>query len=94
MKFPSTLKKIEYRAFLDCNKLKLVSFPAGLEYIGRSSFSGTGLESVELPGSLRTICQSAFSLCESLRSVRFNEGLEVLGADEYLEDGKFWYGVF
>ena len=56
MRFPSTLKKIEYRAFLDCNKLKLVSFPAGLEYIGRSSFSAAGLERVEFPASLRTIC--------------------------------------
>ena len=34
VRFPSTLKRIEYRAFLDCKRLKFVSFPEGLEYIG------------------------------------------------------------
>ena len=31
---PSTLKKIEYSAFEDCKKLKNISLPEGLEFIG------------------------------------------------------------
>ena len=95
--FPSTLKRIEYRAFLNCKRLKTARLPEGLESIGKSGFAGTGLESVEFPASLRTICQSAFCLCGSLRCAKFNEGLETLGSDEYPPAGSGfsqYYGVF
>ena len=83
VRLPSTLKKIEGNTFLDCERLKKINFPEGLEHIRMACFLGTGLESVEFPASLRTVEQSAFSLCESLKYAKFNEGLEVLGADEY-----------
>ena len=53
--FPSTLKRIEYCAFIKCRNLKAVCFPEGLEYLGIACFAGTGLENVEFPASLRTI---------------------------------------
>ena len=42
--FPSTLKKIEFSAFCGCARLKNIDLPEGLEYIGMSGFSGTGIE--------------------------------------------------
>lgn len=91
---PSTLKRIEYRAFLRCKNLKYLTFPAGLEKIGRYAFSESGLESAEFPASLRAISQGAFSECKSLRTAKFNEGLEVLGTNERPKNGNYWYGVF
>lgn len=55
VRLPSTLKRIEYRTFIKCKKLKSVRFPEGLEFIGRGCFSETGVESVEFPASLRVI---------------------------------------
>lgn len=50
---PLTLKRIEYNVFRDCRELRRVKLPDGLEYIGKHSFAGTGLESVKFPASLR-----------------------------------------
>ena len=52
---PSTLKRLEYGVFMKCKNLKTVRFPEGLEYLEKSCFSETGLESVEFPASLRKI---------------------------------------
>ena len=84
---PSTLKRIEYRAFRGCKNLKGLEFPAGLEKIGLYAFSDSGLESAEFPASLRTIAQGAFSKCKSLRTAKFNDGLEVLGTNDYFRKG-------
>ena len=91
---PSTLKRIEYRAFLRCKNLKYLTFPAGLEKIGRYAFSESGLESAEFPASLRAISQGAFSECKSLRTAKFNEGLEALGTNECQDNGRMYLGVF
>lgn len=49
---------------------------------------------MKLPGPLREIAQGAFAECKNLKTVKFSAGLEVLGTDEYMDDGKSWYGVF
>ena len=82
VKFPSTLKRIEYCTFMGCENLKVICFPERLEYLGTDCFSSTGIESVEFPASLRTVSQSSFSYCENLKTAKFAEGLEVLGADD------------
>ena len=38
MKLPSTLKRIEYRAFKNCKGLKRVNLPENIEHIGRQCF--------------------------------------------------------
>ena len=80
---PPTLKRVEYRAFMDCERLRAVQLPEGLEYVGKTSFSGAGIESVEFPASLRTVAQASFCMCKNLTTAKFHEGLEVLGTDEY-----------
>ena len=79
---PSTLRRIEYRAFHNCEKLKSISLPEGLEFIGPTCFRQSALESVKLPASLRMISQFAFAKCSNLKTVKFSEGLEVLGVGE------------
>ena len=38
VRFPSTLKKIEYRTFARCRNLKAIELPNGLEYLGKECF--------------------------------------------------------
>ena len=49
---PSTLKRIEYSAFRRCTNLKHISLPEGLEKIGKSCFTGSGIEEVAIPNSV------------------------------------------
>ena len=97
VQFPSTLKEIGYRAFMDCRNLNTVCFPEGLELLGKSCFSRTGLSTVKFPKSLRKIAQASFCLCKSLKSAEFADGLEELGTEEYITDEEgfhIYYGVF
>lgn len=55
IELPSTLRRIEYNAFRECTNLRNIKLPDRLEYIGKYSFSETGLEEVTLPASLRTV---------------------------------------
>ena len=63
---PSTLKRIEYRAFAQCRNLRKVQLPEGLEFIGKGCFANCGLEEVVLPSSVRTVGTAAFQNCERL----------------------------
>ena len=59
---PKGVKTIKNGAFLDCKKLREVTFPAGLESIGESAFSGcSNLEKAVFPETLNTINNFAFS---------------------------------
>ena len=51
----SKLKTIGDSAFLNCSNLTRITFPEGLEKIGRGAFQKTKLEGVEFPTSLRMI---------------------------------------
>lgn len=79
VKLPSTLRKIEYRAFTDCRNLKRVALPEALERIESECFSKSGLESVRFPPALRAIAESAFRKCGELKEVAFSNGLESIG---------------
>ena len=77
IELPSTLKRIESRAFSGCYNLKNVKLPPGLKYIGPQCFSHCGLKEFSAPPGMKEIDRT-FSDCESLRQVVLNEGLEVL----------------
>lgn len=40
---PSTVKKLEYGTFMDCQSLKNIRLSHGLEYIGGLCFSNSGI---------------------------------------------------
>lgn len=91
VRFPSTLRRIEYGVFKMCARLKSVQFPEGLEYIGKVAFGASGLESVTLPRSVKTVCVQAFCDCGGLREARLNEGLLALGEPETVK-GELYAG--
>lgn len=74
---PSTLKRIETKVFSDCENLKGVQLPQGLEYLGYRCLDGLGLEEFVAPPALREI-RGTFYGCKRLKRVVLNEGIEVL----------------
>lgn len=91
VRLPSTLKRIEYRTFENCNNLEDIKLPEQLEYIGAGAFSKSGLQSVVFPKSVRVVAKRAFFDCRKLRTAVLNEGLEVLGCSE--DDEKEFRGI-
>lgn len=54
-----------------CGRAGHYAVPEGVECIGESAFSGSGLSSVTLPSSLTEIGENAFAYCMSLADIRF-----------------------
>lgn len=74
---PSSLKRIERRAFTSCGKLKKINFPDGLEYIGEDAFWGAGVEKIWLPDSVKFVGDHAFAGSQCVEA-RLPEGLTKL----------------
>lgn len=60
VKLPRTLKRIEYGAFENCESLRSIDLPEGLEYVGEMCFAGSSLESVRLPPAMKVVEKFAF----------------------------------
>ena len=60
MELPKTLKRIEYRAFKDCENLNDILLPEGLEFIGKEAFFNARLVNVLIPNSVAEIADRAF----------------------------------
>lgn len=60
VQLPSTLKKIDEKAFSGCTKLKNISLPQNLEYIGSRAFAYTGLTSITVPASVTELYYEVF----------------------------------
>lgn len=76
---PSTLRFIEYDAFVGCQSLGNVALPEGLLFIGSSAFSQCpGITRVIIPDSVTDILFDAFSECANLESVHIGSGLNEL----------------
>lgn len=61
-------------------RLKHVTIPEGVEWIGDSAFIWTGLEEIVLPKSLRTIEAYAFYGCSSLKELTIPENVNTVGS--------------
>ena len=78
LKLPSTLKRIDDDAFMDCTILREVDFSAcaSLESIGANAFAGCEqIKSAILPESLKKLGYGAFSYCMSLSEVYLPAGI-------------------
>lgn len=51
--FPTTVYHIEPESFMYCKKLKSITLPSSLKYIGESAFFHCGLETVILPPNVK-----------------------------------------
>lgn len=67
------------QAFAGCEKLKSVTFPDTLKYIGEYAFSECGLTSVIIPDSVLTVGNRAFDRCWALTSVTIGESVRKIG---------------
>ena len=77
-RFPQTLKKIDIGAFTHCSNIEYIWLAEGLECIGSSAFSDTGIRVLNIPSTVTTIDLSAFSDCPNLNSVFFESGSDPL----------------
>lgn len=73
---PTTLRRME-RPFPDCNALKEIDVPAGVEEIGL--MDTRSLESVTLHEGLRAISDAAFTYCINLKEVSIPQSVCRIG---------------
>ena len=66
---PTSIKRIEDRAFQLCSSLSDVTIPPGVTYLGEEAFVGTALETISIPDSVEDIGVSCFSSCHDLTTV-------------------------
>ncbi len=80
--FPDSVKRIGYRAFVNCSNIGKITLPKNLEFIDTEAFLGCSslkLSQKELPKKLTTIYGSAFNGCTSLEAVVLPDAITFLG---------------
>ena len=77
---PSSVTRIEEKAFLGCKYLTSITIPEGVTSIEGSAFSGCiSLTSIAIPSSVKNIGGYAFSNCSSLTSITISNGVTSIG---------------
>lgn len=66
---PESIERIQWSAFSDCEKLRYINLPNGLESLGDSCFFNTGLVSITVPPKIKIIPHNCFGLCKNLKNV-------------------------
>lgn len=83
--FPTTLKRIEEKAFFRCN-LNEITLHDGLEFIGKDAFAfNSAVEEICIPASVKQIDEYAFYSCTSMLKVNMQ------GKESDMLLGKKWY---
>lgn len=73
------LKKIGFRSFHNCDKIRVLTLPSNLEELGSNSFSNcTSLEKVTIPTTIKFIGIGAFAYCSSLKSITLPTSLSTI----------------
>lgn len=75
---PSTLKKINKGAFMNCNSLVKIIIPEGAETIDTFAFAFSGIEEVEIPNTVKEIGSYAFAGTKFIDKHK-NEEFVILG---------------
>ena len=71
----STISKIDYGTFANCNNLTYIDIPNSVTEISENAFAGCrSLENIEFSGNITTIGENAFAKCSSLTSVKILNG--------------------
>lgn len=85
VRFPNSLRYINYFSFARNEGLESIEFGDGLIMIGSGSFLGNvSLEHLELPEKLDFIGESAFLGCLNLKKVSFNSNLRTIAKRAFL----------
>lgn len=84
--FDGEIQKIGPDAFWNCENLKTVILPEGIEIIGEYAFGRcTALERIDIPQSVRKIGARAFHACTALSAFPIPTGVEEIGEEAFNE---------
>ncbi len=76
VELPEHFPSIPFSMFRRCTSLKTIALPQGIESIGESSFSESGITAIDLPISLKTIGPGAFENCWGLKMIFIPKNVE------------------
>ena len=82
-------------AFADSRKIRSMTLPNSLKYIGKQAFFNcSALSQIDIPDSVITIGDSAFSSCDNLSTVKIGSGVTVIGyqAFDYFDGSVYYMG--
>ena len=79
VKIPNTVTYIGDNVFAETAKLKKITLPESLKFIGYQAFNGSGITSIVIPEGVTDIGVSVFGYCENLTSVTFPRSLQRMG---------------
>ena len=86
--FPSTLKRIENDAFLDCFDLEEVDLSkTKIETINEYAFYGAGIKKVTLPENLGSIEDLGFAETPSLTEIVIPKNVKTIGMQAFYKSG-------
>ena len=71
------MKRLECKTFCNCENLKRIEIPNGVEHIGEWCFCGSGIEEITLPGTLKEIGKDAFEWCFGLKTILLEEDCQL-----------------
>ena len=81
---PEGIEIIGDYAFGSCEKLKSITIPSTVTYIGEDAFfADYGLTQMVIPGNVRAIGARAFWCCEFLKTVDILDGVESIGDEAF-----------
>lgn len=69
---PSTVIKIDDKAFAECISLCKINLPRGLKHIGAKAFSDCGFRSIQIPKNYAYIGDNCFFGCEHLSEIKIS----------------------
>lgn len=76
---PKNVRTIAECAFFQCENVKSVTIPDGVESIGDFAFSECGITSIIVPKSVTSIGSFAFDRCKSLTEIEIPESVTSIG---------------
>jgi len=80
---------IETGAFEDCTKLREITLPDSITYMGEGVFSGcTALEKINFPSGMTEIPAQTFAMCDSLKEIEIPDTIKTINqyAFSYCQD--------
>lgn len=80
---PESVIGIGDNAFYGCSYMSEINLPDNVNYIGKSSFYGNGIEMLAIPDGLTDIGDNAFYNCEDLNSIDISESVTNIGENVF-----------
>lgn len=73
---PNSVKRIGDYCFYKCNKIKKISIPTSVEFIGNHAFSNVEIDKLIIPNSVKAIGESCFESAEIGESLKMSSQID------------------